>query len=88
MKNAAIYRKDKESKLPTAQGTLTGLAEINKKVMDVGNNHNVSATHPLLGGQQRKSLIDTFCKAGAEVELIEIVHQWIQKNPLHRIQWY
>ncbi len=89
MKNRAICGKDWIGKSATTQSTVTYLTEMNKNVMAVGGgNLNFGATHPLLGGQQLKRLIDTLCKNGSEVELIEIIHKWIEKNPLHRIQWY
>ncbi len=88
MKNITFCGKDGGGKSTTTKRSFTGLTEMSNEVIAFGYNSCANAAHPLLGGQQRKSLIDTLCKAGAEVDLIEIIQKWVQKNPFHRILWY
>ena len=88
MKNITFCGKDGTGKSTTTQNGGTGLAKMSNEIIAAGRNSYANSAHPLLGGQQRKSLIDTLCKAGAEVDLIEIIQKWVQKNPFHRILWY
>ena len=72
MRTVALYEHGEIGKSTTAQNKCTALAVMNKEVMVTGN-PNANATYPLLGGVQRKSLLETLYKAHKDIELEEII---------------
>ena len=72
MRKVAIYGKGGIGKSTTAQNTVAGLAELGKKVMVVGCDPKADSTRLLLGGLAQRTVLDTLCEEGEDVELEDV----------------
>jgi nitrogenase iron protein NifH len=72
MRKVAIYGKGGIGKSTTTQNTVSGLAEMGKKVMVVGCDPKADSTRLLLGGLAQKSVLDTLREEGEDVEFEDI----------------
>lgn len=72
MRKVAIYGKGGIGKSTTAQNTVAGLAELEKKVMVVGCDPKADSTRLLLGGLAQRSVLDTLREEGEEVDLEDV----------------
>ncbi len=72
MRKVAIYGKGGIGKSTTTQNTVAGLVEMGRKVMVVGCDPKADSTRLLLGGLAQKSVLDTLCDEGEDVDLEDI----------------
>jgi nitrogenase iron protein NifH len=72
MRKIAIYGKGGIGKSTTTQNTVSGLAEMGRKVMVVGCDPKADSTRLLLGGLSQKTVLDTLRAEGEDVELEDI----------------
>jgi nitrogenase iron protein NifH len=72
MRKIAIYGKGGIGKSTTTQNTVSGLAEMGRKVMVVGCDPKADSTRLLLGGLSQKTVLDTLRAEGEDVDLEDI----------------
>lgn len=73
LRQIAIYGKGGIGKSTTTQNLTAGLVEAGKKVMVVGCDPKADSTRLLLGGLAQKTVLDTLCEEGEDIELDKIL---------------